>query len=130
MDCVYKVHEYYGSYTGNAYLERESNTGTVSAFFPDGVAFIDYKAMSGQPLSYTVKTARGEIIAIDRWDETHESKYTAAISAIEAACSAVYRYDSRTTCMIGDKLASEVIESLQAAEKRRLKELAERSAEE
>lgn len=131
MDCVYKVNRYYGNYDSKSHIERESKTGVVSEFFPGGVAFIEYTVTpcyeGGSALSYKATTANGEVIAIKRWNTRHESEYTAAINAIETACDAIFAYDSRVRCLVGDVDADVLLDDLNKAEQRRLKELAERS---
>ena len=110
MECVYQVNEHFGAYgEGMRYLERDGHR----PFYPNGVAFIDYRVTpidGGYLLSYQVKTQESETVALRRWATKHQTEIAASIAVIEAAASAARAYDSRVTCMIGIKLAGDVVD--------------------
>lgn len=127
MDCIYNVIEHFGTYEDwTSSKERVCKEGKAKPFYRDGIALVDYEVKrldDGFLLGYTVRTRGGETVALQRWTSRHSSEYTASQDVIEAACSAARQYDSTVICMIGEKVADDVITTLKARETKRLKEM-------
>lgn len=126
MDCIYNVTEHFGNYEGwTSSKERACKEGKAKPFYRDGIALVDYEVKrldDGFLLGFTVRTRGGEIVALQRWTGRHDSEYTASQDVIEAACSAARQYDSTAVCLVGEKLADDVLAALKAQETKRIKE--------
>jgi hypothetical protein len=115
VSCIYKVNEYDGNFGGGkvGYYERQQISKGTSEFFPNNIAFIDFRV---RPIDngtwwneYELSTSAGEMVALKRWAERFDNEHFAKAATLERAIEKVGQFKSYVECKVANTDAEALI---------------------